>query len=104
METDGQLVIGFISLAGDDVAALFVDPDAQGHGIGNALLSQVKSLRDKLSLSVYAQNERALGFCRHHGFEVIEERVNEDTGKPEALMSWGATPSNKRSDTDKPRP
>lgn len=87
---DDDRVLGFISLAGDFVPALFVDPAAQGSGVGSKLLAHVQSIRDELSLAVYTQNERALGFYKHQGFAVIEERVNGDTGKPESVMSWSS--------------
>lgn len=39
-ETDGR-VFGFLALISNEVGAIFVDPDSQGHGIGRAVMDRV---------------------------------------------------------------
>ena len=46
-EEEGQLS-GFISLVGERVCALFVEPEMQGKGIGRALLEHEKSEKKAL--------------------------------------------------------
>lgn len=83
-------VVGFVSLVGDDLAALFFDPLYQGHGIGAGLLARAKTLRSQLTLAAYVKNDRAVTFYRRHGFRVAHERTDEATGELEVVMTWAS--------------
>jgi putative acetyltransferase len=86
-EEDGQLA-GFISLVGERACALFVAPEMQGRGIGRVLLEHAKTLKERLSLTVYRENERALRFYEKCGFIAAGEEVDEFTGCVQILMEW----------------
>lgn len=86
-QEEGQIV-GFISLVGERVCALFVAPGMQGRGIGRALLEHAKTLRGRLSLNVYRENESALRFYEMCGFVAAGEEVDEYTGCMQILMGW----------------
>lgn len=86
-EKEGQ-VLGFISLVGNKVCALFVSPEAQGRGTGKALLKYAKALKGKLSLKVYKENEKTLQFYRNCGFIITEEGIDEYTGCLQFSMKW----------------
>lgn len=79
-------VLGFFSLQQNVLAALFVDPDHQGEGIGSALLEHAKSLESRLELSVYSMNSRAVAFYERHGFRTMDERFDDMTGQWEKVM------------------
>ena len=81
-------VQGFCCLLDSQLAALFVDPDNQGHGLGKQLLEHVKSLRDELTLSVYKENSRSIVFYQSQGFVVIKEQIDAHTGHAEYLMTY----------------
>ncbi|EHB66830.1 MULTISPECIES: N-acetyltransferase [Paenibacillus] len=81
-------IVGFISTVQHALAALFVHPREQGKGYGLALLQSVKERGPKLELKVYKENENAFRFYSRHGFSVVEETVDEDTGHAEYVMSW----------------
>jgi len=82
-------VEGFLSLIeGDHIGALFVDPGCQGRGIGRALLEDCQRGRELLTLAVYKENRRAVGFYQSRGFTLLEERVDQGTGQREYLMVW----------------
>lgn len=85
---DKSAVQGFCSLLGNQLAALFVDPDQQGRGLGRQLLEHVKSLRTELSLAVYKENSRSIAFYQSQGFTVIKEQIDPQTGHAEYLMSY----------------
>ena len=87
-EDEGK-VKGFISLVGKRVCALFVTPAMQGKGIGRALLENSKTLKGKLSLKVYRENESAFGFYKKCGFVAAGEELDERTGCVQILMEWG---------------
>lgn len=80
-------VSGFYSLYENRLAALFVAPDLQGHGLGKQLLAHAKNRRQMLELGVYKSNTASVGFYLAHGFRVIDEQIDEQTGHPEYLMS-----------------
>lgn len=83
---ESQTVAGFISLMDNEVGALFVDPDCQGKGIGRALMDHAHSLRATLELDVFKANKIGRRFYDRYGFELIEERVHEETGYPMLRM------------------
>jgi len=86
-EEEGQIA-GFISLVGEHVCALFVAPEMQGRGIGKALLEYAKTLKGRLSLKVYRENENALRFYEKCGFVAAGEEIDEYTGCAQILMEW----------------
>ncbi|MDR8015098.1 N-acetyltransferase [Ectopseudomonas guguanensis] len=87
LEEKGQ-VLGFASLHEQRLAALFVNPDAQGRGLGRRLLDDAKSRRDSLELGVYRANARAVAFYRAGGFVTLNETRDPHTGQPELTMRW----------------
>lgn len=86
-EQEGK-VMGFISLVGEKVCALFIAPEAQGKGTGKALLEHAKVLKGRLSLKVYRDNKRAIIFYEKIGFKATDEEVDEYTGCVQVLMEW----------------
>ena len=83
-------VLGFCSLLGNQLAALFVDPDYQGKGLGKQLLEHAKKLRDELTLAVYKENGPSFAFYQSQGFGVVKEQIDEQTGRSEYLMAYKA--------------
>ncbi len=73
-EEDGQL-LGFISWYQGSVAALFISPNYQSHGLGRRLLDHLKVHYDRLELAVYAENERARRFYCRNGFKEGEHAL-----------------------------
>jgi putative acetyltransferase len=53
-------------------------------------MKKAKSLRRKLNLTVYLENEKSILFYRKCGFKPVEERVDEHTGHIEILMEYGS--------------
>ena len=86
----GATVKGFFSLDGDRLAAMFVSPDDQGKGIGRRLMDKAKSLRKKLTISVYRENPQSIRFYGKCGFTIIKERVDEHTGHIEILLEYNS--------------
>jgi putative acetyltransferase len=78
-EADGH-VVGFISLLGSEVGAIFIDPRFQGSGIGRALMDRARALRGELEVEVFEQNVRGREFYAKYGFEVLHDKVHRETG------------------------
>ena len=89
-EALGQ-VVGFYSLYENTLAAIFVQPNQQGHGLGSALLEDAKRRREWLQLTVYAQNVSSVRFYEARGFVPMGEQLDEHTGEPELLMRFRRT-------------
>ncbi|WP_235941708.1 N-acetyltransferase [Paenibacillus puerhi] len=87
LEVDG-IMVGFISLIDDYLAALFVSPHEQGKGYGKILLDYVKDQKESMSLQVYQENERAIRFYEKNGFIVSDESIDEKTSAKEFVMTW----------------
>ena len=86
-EEDEQL-LGFISWYQGSVAALFISPDHQSHGLGRQLLEHLKAQYDRLELTVYAENEQARRLYSRNGFKEGEQQLCEHSGHPELVMHW----------------
>ena len=78
-EQDG-VVVGFISLMGNEVGALFVDPNYHGRGIGRALIDHARSIRDFLELVVFKDNKLGRDFYEKCGFHQVDEHLHKETG------------------------
>lgn len=70
------------------VAGLFVKDGMQSKGIGKQLLDYAKSKKERLSLTVYQKNERAVRFYQREQFVIANEQVNENTGESEYVVAW----------------
>ncbi len=84
-ELDGR-VVGFLSLIGNEVGAIFVDPEYQGRGIGRALMDWARDARPFLELSVFEANAMGRRFYDTYGFRLVESAVHEETGQPELRL------------------
>ena len=92
-ESNGDL-IGFISLIGNEVGAIFVHPVAQRQGIGRALMDHAASKHDQLFLDVFEDNAVGRGFYDRYGFKFVHTRVHEPTGHIQIRLSY--TPKDRK--------
>lgn len=83
-----QEILSFIGLVSDYIAGIFVDPQVQSQGIGQALLNHVKQNHASLTLNVYAQNKRAYQFYRKQGFVIVDEKIDVQTNALDYTMQW----------------
>lgn len=86
-------VVGFVSLIGSEVAALFVDPDYHGLGVGRSLLDTVKPLCAQMKLEVFEANTKGLAFYKAYGFRVTASRPYKDSGQKLLVLTMDVTPS-----------
>ncbi len=87
IEDDG-FVTGFVSLIGNEVGAIFVHPDCQGHGSGRALMAHAASLRDELFLDVFEDNAIGRRFYDRYGFQFEHKHVHEQSGHMQVRLSY----------------
>lgn len=91
-ERDG-VPVGILVLEDDLLDWLFVAPESQGAGVGNALLEHAKARRPGgLRLWVFVSNAPAVDFYQRRGFVAIggsDGSANEE-GVPDLLLAWPA--------------
>ncbi|MNL87897.1 putative acetyltransferase [compost metagenome] len=51
-------ILGFISMVDNYIAAIFVNPESQGQGIGKQLIEYIKKQHTLITLGVYSKNIR----------------------------------------------
>lgn len=81
-----ETVIGFVGVDAPKIEALFVDPAWQGKGGGRTLLEYAINELDAELVDVNEQNEQALGFYQHLGFEIAHRSDRDGFGKPFPLL------------------
>ena len=89
-DPDGR-VLGFVAVGSRMLEHLYVLPQAQGRGVGSALLERAKVARPSaLELWVFQQNLGAHRFYERHGFELVEltDGASNEERVPDARYAW----------------
>ncbi len=81
-------VTGFVALRGNFIAALFVEPERQGEGIGFQLVEKIKKTHREIELNVFKENLPSVAFYERQGFSAIGEGIDPHTGHPEWRMRF----------------
>jgi Acetyltransferase (GNAT) family. len=85
--TEGEIA-GFISFAGNTIAAIFIDPVFQRRGFGKELINFAKQEYDSLELFVYALNTKALNFYLRENFIKVSESIDHNTGETQFKLIY----------------
>jgi putative acetyltransferase len=80
VEIDGK-VEGFIALMGNEVGAIFLQPECHGRGAGKALMDKAQELHGELEVEVFKANTLGRKFYAQYGFEQLAEKLHEPTGQ-----------------------
>ena len=93
-EADGR-ILGFAAIDRDDeIPALYVEPEAQGRGIGTSLFEQLERRRpDGFRFWVFQENASARRFYEQHGAVAMEftDGSGNEERQPDALDEWRPT-------------
>ncbi len=91
--SESTTITGFLARDGDDIHALYIDPEARGQGIGSKLLTDAMRNEDQLTLWTFQANTRAQAFYERHGFAPIEhtDGAGNDEGLPDIRYHWQRT-------------
>jgi ribosomal protein S18 acetylase RimI-like enzyme len=83
-------IVGFLAIADDRLGWLYVDPAAQGRGIGSALLEKARALSPGgLTLHTHQRNAPARAFYERRGFRAIRFGVSPPPeSEPDVLYRW----------------
>ena len=74
---DDGAVKGFVTIIGDEIEKLFVEPVLQGQSIGARLISYATEYHKAAFLWALEKNERAIEFYKRNGFTVTDTRKYE---------------------------
>jgi len=85
---ENSIIVGFISLVENYIAALFVHPINQGKGFGKKLLQHAKELYPELILNVYSKNKKSIAFYTNQDFKMKNEQIEAQTGELETVMEY----------------
>ena len=91
-ESDG-LVVGFVSLLGNEVGGIFVAPAHQNAGMGRALLDHAATSRPHLELEVFEANAIGRRFYDAYGFRAVTDGLHDATGHPVVRLRFDCPPS-----------
>jgi putative acetyltransferase len=83
-------VKGFIALMGNEVGAIFVQPECHGKGAGKALMDTAQALHGNLEVEVFKANTIGRKFYARYGFEQLDEKLHEPTGQQVLRLKYTA--------------
>lgn len=89
-EVDGT-VVGFIALMGNEVGAIFLDPEFQGAGIGKSLMDKARELHETLEVEVFKANSIGRKFYDRYGFQFLAESIHEPTDQAVLRLKFDCT-------------
>jgi len=75
-----ERVVGFIALIGNEVGALFVDPEYHRKGFGKLLMDKAQGLHNRLEVEVFKENSLGRDFYQRYGFIVQQQKIHKETG------------------------
>jgi putative acetyltransferase len=88
-------VSGFIALMGNEVGAIFVQPECHGTGIGKALMDKAQELHGDLEVEVFKENAIGCRFYDRYGFVLLKESIHEPTGQKLFRMKFTSNKDDK---------
>jgi putative acetyltransferase len=83
-------LLGVMAVAPGWIEQLYVLPEAQGRGVGSALLAGAQAAQAELSLWTFQRNVRAQAFYEERGFRLVRETDGSENmeREPDALYRW----------------
>lgn len=84
-------IIGFLGVAEGKIEMLFLHPDARGQGIGKMLVDYAIKKMHVTKVDVNEQNQQAVGFYEHVGFQTISRSELDGLGMPYPILHMELT-------------
>jgi len=80
-DEDESKVVGFIALLGNEVGAIFLQPEHHGKKLGKMMMDIAQQLHGDLVVEVFEKNTIGREFYDQYGFKQIEEMDHEESGE-----------------------
>ncbi|MDA0379159.1 MAG: GNAT family N-acetyltransferase [Bacteroidetes bacterium] len=74
-------VIGFVTLIGNEIGGIFVDPTVQGKGVGRSLMDWASLHHEPLLVEVFAANTIGFQFYERYGFRETNRYHHKPTNQ-----------------------
>ncbi|TNE55165.1 MAG: N-acetyltransferase [Bacteroidetes bacterium] len=81
-------VVGFISMLGHEVGAIFIRPECQGRSIGTILMDHVSDMHQMLEVEVFEKNAIGRSFYEKYGFRQVKRYIHAETGQSMLRMKY----------------
>lgn len=88
-------IAAFMGLSDELIEMLFVHPDEQGKGYGKRLIEYAIRQKQIDKVDVNEDNDQALRFYQHLGFEIIGRDETDSMGKPYPILHLQLTDDKK---------
>lgn len=79
-------IVGFVGVSDGNLEMLFIHPAHRGKRIGKTLLDYAINHFNVTKVDVNEQNEQAVGFYKHCGFETKGRSKLDASGKPYPIL------------------
>ena len=83
---ENNRVAGFVGIDGVMVEMLFIHPSLRGQGLGTLMLDHAVGEHGASLVDVNEQNEQAVGFYLHYGFQVFDRSETDGAGDPFPIL------------------
>ena len=83
-------VVGFIALIGNEVGAIFLQPEHHGKKLGKMMMDIAHQLHGDLELEVFEKNTIGREFYKQYGFTQIDEMEHEASGEHVLRLQYTA--------------
>jgi putative acetyltransferase len=83
-------VVGFIALIGNEVGAIFLQPEHHGKKLGKMMMDIAHQLHGDLELEVFEKNTIGREFYKQYGFTQIDEMEHEASGEHVLRLKYTA--------------
>lgn len=86
VKDNNDRIMGFLGVHGRKIEMLFIHPVMIGEGIGKLLLNYAIMEFNTTEVDVNEDNEQAVGFYLHSGFEIVSRSELDPLGKPYPIL------------------
>ena len=76
---ESSSIVGFVSMAENEIAGLFVAPNQHARGFGTQLVNFVTQFHETLEVEVFKDNKIGRAFYDKYGFEIIKDYLEENS-------------------------
>jgi len=87
---EDNIVVGFISLIGNEIGGLFLQPTHHGKKLGKMMVDKAHELHGDLVVEVFEKNLIGRRFYNKYGFKLVEKKLHEQTGEQVLCLKFSA--------------